>query len=254
MLSAAYTDIGNVKTVNQDSCLIKEAVTSGGSILFAAICDGMGGLKNGEIASAYVTEAMSEWFSHDLAILAADGFTGEEIKRSMNAAILAADERVNRYSRKSGDCGTTLTAVLIVGRRYITVNVGDSRVYRIGRRGILQLTHDQTLAQQNVDDGLITQKEAETDKGQSVLLQCVGAGGDVVPDYTEGTCGEGDVFLRCSDGFRHRLSGEEMKELYAPEKMRSEKIMEKALKEGVRLIKERKERDNITAILIKKTE
>ena len=254
MLSAACTDIGNVKKVNQDSCLIKEALTSGGTIFFAAVCDGMGGLKNGEIASAYVTEAMSEWFSHDLAVLAADGFTGSAIKKSMNTAILAADERVNRFSENTGDCGTTLSAILIINGRYLTVNVGDSRVYKIDSEDLLQLTHDQTLAQQRVDEGEIDQEDAEKDPGQSILLQCIGAGGDVVPDYTEGICEKGDVFLLCSDGFRHKLSRNEIRSMYAPEKMRSEKVMEKALRAGIDMVKKRKERDNITAVLVKKTE
>lgn len=251
MISAVCTDIGNVKKVNQDSCLIREALTSEGTLLFAAVCDGMGGLKNGEVASAYAVDMLSDWFMHDMAVMSTDGFTMEKVRQSLGAAILYMDEHLCRYSEEMGDCGTTLTAIFIANGQYLTVNIGDSRVYRITGNTLLQLTHDQTLAQQRVDEGEIEQDEAEKDPGQSILLQCVGAGGDVVPDYTEGVCDKGDVFLLCSDGFRHKLSEEELLSLYVPKKMRSERAMKKALEHGIMMVKERRERDNITAVLIK---
>lgn len=253
MLSAAYSDVGRVKKVNQDSCMIKEAVTSEGPVIFAAVCDGMGGLNNGEVASACVIEAMSEWFEHDMAVLAADGFTGRQLKKSLNTAILEVDERIGKYSALKGECGTTLSAILIVNGKYLTVNIGDSRVYKIDRDMILQLTHDQTVAQLKVDKGQIRQEDADMDSGQSILLQCIGAGGDVVPDFTEGICAPGDLFLLCSDGFRHKLDKEEIYRRFRPEKMTSERAMQKAIRSGIEEIKKRKERDNITAMLVRLT-
>lgn len=251
MLSAAYTDVGILKKVNQDSCLVKEAVTSKGSILFAAICDGMGGLKNGEVASACVIRDLDQWFEHSLAVLAYDGFTVGALKKSLNRMIFSADEKIKLYGKKEGACGTTLSGVLLAKGRYLTVNVGDSRVYRISDDGPHQLTHDQTLAQLRADDGKITQQEALTDPGQSVLLQCIGSGGEVVPAYTEGTYEPDSVFFLCSDGFRHRLSAEEIGELFGPGKMTTEKAMEKALRTGTEAVMRRKEKDNITAIVLR---
>ena len=85
------------------------------------------------------------------------------------------------------------------------------------------------------------------------LLQCIGAGGDVVPDFTEGICAPGDLFLLCSDGFRHKLDKEEIYRRFRPEKMTSERAMQKAIRSGIEEIKKRKERDNITAMLVRLT-
>ena len=59
---AVQTDIGIKKDTNQDSCCVKEAVTEKGNILFAVICDGMGGLAKGEVASATLVKTFSNWF------------------------------------------------------------------------------------------------------------------------------------------------------------------------------------------------
>ena len=254
MLSAAHTDVGISKKINQDSCLVKEAVTSNGTILFAAICDGMGGLKNGEVASACVVKDLNDWFEYSLPVLAYDGFTVNALKQSLNRMIFCADEKIKNYGERKGACGTTLSGVLLAGGRYLTVNIGDSRVYRIGSDGPHQLTHDQTLAQQRADEGKITQQEAMTDPGQSVLLQCIGSGGEVVPSYTEGTYEPGAVFFLCSDGYRHRLSADELGHLFSPKKMTTESSMKKALRTGAETVKQRNERDNITAILLCTTE
>ena len=64
---AAHTDVGVVKKINQDSLLIEIAETDIGQILLAAVCDGMGGLSQGEIASATMTRAIGEWFENSLA-------------------------------------------------------------------------------------------------------------------------------------------------------------------------------------------
>ena len=65
-LAIADTDIGNVKQTNQDSVLIKHGETEKGEILLAVICDGMGGLEKGELASATVIRTFSKWFDEEL--------------------------------------------------------------------------------------------------------------------------------------------------------------------------------------------
>ena len=65
-MATADTDIGIKKQTNQDSILIKHGQYEKGEILLAVICDGMGGLKKGEVASATVVKAFSEWFDSEL--------------------------------------------------------------------------------------------------------------------------------------------------------------------------------------------
>lgn len=252
MISAAYTDVGIIKKVNQDSLVIKEAKINGKEIAFAAVCDGMGGLRDGEIASGEAVAALSAWFSSDLPELMKGSTTSMDIRKSLNSVIIALDEKIERYSYMYGDCGTTLSGILLYNGMYMTVNVGDSRVYRINEDGkACRLTHDQTVVQQKLDAGEITEEQALCHPGQNVLLQCIGAGNDVVPVYTEGSYEDKSVFIICSDGFRHKLREDEFSTYFMPNSMRNERGMLKAAKKAVEENKKRRERDNITVIIIK---
>ena len=250
MLTAYATDAGTVKEINQDSCLIMEARVEEDDLDFAAVCDGMGGLKSGELASTSMAEDLKGWFEKTVAGLPYGGLARKDLISSLNEAILWADRKLRRYREQYGECGTTVAGVILYRGRYLCVNVGDSRVYRIGKDGIQQLTHDQTVAQQMLDNGEITKKEAAEHPGQSILLQCVGAGGEVVPDYTWDVYEEGDTFLICSDGFRHKYSEKEMRSAFHTGKTASEDEMKKAAKKAIDKIKSRGERDNITVVLV----
>ena len=169
---------------------------------------------------------------------------------SLNRLIINEDEKITEYGEVNGECGTTLSAVIACDSRYLCVNIGDSRVYRIADCGILQLTHDQTVVQQLIDSGRITREQAEVHPDRNVLLQCIGAGGDVVPEYSTGEYQAGDIFLVCSDGFRHKLMEEEMESIFergfgADEELRS------AAKRAVEVNMQRKERDNISVVVVK---
>ena len=99
--------------------------------------------------------------------------------------------------------------------------------------------------------GLITQEEGKKDPRQNVLLQCIGASSVVVPEFTEGKVSVGDEYLLCSDGFRHKITDSEIYGLLASNIMTNEAIMKKSLVDLVELNKGRKEKDNITAMLLK---
>ena len=251
MLYTIYTDKGSVKTVNQDSALFKMAATEQGGIIFAAVCDGMGGLTNGEVASSEVARAFSRWFSDDLPVLATKGLTAKDLKTELNRVIIEQDDMICGYSRQFGDCGTTLSGLMLCGGRYLTVNVGDSRIYRISGDMITQLTHDQSVVQKMLDNGEIMDEEAKTHRMRNVLLQCIGVEGDVAPEYTEGICMENDVFVLCTDGFRHMLSAEEIRDYFLPERMESVDDMRHAAHLAVEENKKRGEQDNITVVVIR---
>ena len=251
MKSAYWTDVGIKKKVNQDACVIMEAETDQGEVDFAAVCDGMGGLSDGEFASEAMAAALKAWFRSQLPLVVSRGGSREDIEKSLGQAILSVDRQLDRYSHQRGeDCGTTVSGVLLCYGKYICVNVGDSRVYRIGNNGITQITHDQTVVQQMLDNGEITEEEAKTHPSQSVLLQCVGAGGEAVPEYTCGTYEGGDIFLVCSDGFRHRWSEKEMAGMFPDRKHIKQRNMTAALRHAVEEVMRRGEKDNITVIAI----
>lgn len=250
-LLACATDTGIKKSTNQDSVLIKRAISEGKQIVLAVMCDGMGGLKKGEVASASLANAFSKWFEERLPGFLALADAESEILRSWNQMILSMNEKIREYGRRGGlQLGTTLTAVLFLEKEYYVVHVGDSRAYEITEQ-IYQLTKDQTLVQREVDQGKLTVQEAMNDVRRSVLLQCIGVAPEVEPVYAKGDIASDAVYLICCDGFRHVISSQEMKQMLNPKLMTSETVMERTLEQMIELNKKRGEQDNISAIAIR---
>lgn len=250
-LSAAHTDIGTVKKVNQDAFCIKIAKANKSNIAFAVMCDGMGGLKKGELASALVVNAFSNWFEREFSIMMSKEFDLGLVMTRWTQLAQEQGRKILEYGKANGlSLGTTLTALLIVDDMYVYIHVGDSRLYVLNN-GITQITKDQTLVAREVENNRITAEQAKTDSRQNVLLQCVGASKTIVPEVNVGKVSVNDVFLLCSDGFRHEVSEEELYGILAPSVLTSEKVIKKSLKDLVDLDKARGEKDNITALLIK---
>lgn len=245
----ADTDVGIVKNTNQDSVLIKHASTDVGELLMAIVCDGMGGLAKGELASATVIRAFAKWFEEELLCgpenpdLYAVGERWVALLRSLNEQILA-------YGQKLGiSLGTTFSGILFVNDQYVIAHIGDTRIYRIGD-SLEQLTEDQTLVAREVRLGNITPEQAKTDRRRNVLLQCVGASKKVVPQVLVGTAKKG-AYMICSDGFRHVITPEEIYESFRPENFVNADVMHSNARYLIELVKSRQERDNITVALIK---
>jgi serine/threonine protein phosphatase PrpC len=250
-LAAAHTDVGISKKVNQDAFCLKIAKTPNARMAFAILCDGMGGLQNGELASSLTVNAFSAWFEQELPA----GFKGdvdfERIKHRWNELANEQNEKIADYGRRNGfSLGTTLTGLLIVENRFLFIQIGDTRIYRI-TGAIVQITKDQTVVAREVEQRRLTREEAERDAQKNVLLQCVGASKTLVPEYGTGVLDENEVFLLCSDGFRHEVKDDELFGVLAPRLLTGEKVMKKCLVDLIDLNKERRERDNITALLIK---
>lgn len=250
-LSAAHTDVGISKKINQDAFCLKIARTKSSNIAFAVMCDGMGGLNDGEYASALVVNAFSNWFENELPISVDDSLSMDAVTGRWKEIVLDQGRKILSYGQSRGiSLGTTLTALLIVNEKFACIHVGDSRLYRISD-AMHQLTEDQTVAAFEIAQQRMTVAEAKTDKRSSVLLQCVGASRIIEPAMQTGEVAANDVFMLCSDGFRHQITDEEMYGVMAPLLLTSEKVMKKSLVDLVELNKARSERDNITAILIK---
>lgn len=248
---AAHTDIGIGKDKNQDAVLLKVAQTDYGKIAFGAICDGMGGLKKGELASAAMIRMLSRWFEMKFPQLLYRGLCMDVLKESWNDLTVQANAKLRSYGQeKQFRMGTTMVLLLLAGRTYYICNVGDSRVYCIKEK-IDLLTKDQTLVQQEIDAGRLTCEEASQDQRRNILLQCIGASQVVKPDYYTGTVESESIFLLCSDGFRHVVREEEMFRHLDPRKLKSEQAMKKGLLYLTEVNKSRKETDNISSALIR---
>lgn len=247
---SADTDIGNVKNTNEDSVLVKHGRFAGNEILMAVVCDGMGGLTQGELASATVIRAFSSWFDQQLET-ELEHMDMRVIGEKWSLLLKELNVRIGEYGRSQGSSlGTTFSGLLIAGGQYLIVHVGDSRVYRLDT-GLTQLTADQTYVAREVRCGRMTPEQAKKDKRRNMLLQCVGASDKVEPEVLCGGAAGRACYLLCSDGLRHELTPEELYEALAPEKMRDRAGMEGALRTLIDRVKQRGERDNISAVLIK---
>lgn len=251
VLTAYHTDVGIEKQTNQDSLCVQVAESSLGTVVLAVVCDGMGGLSKGELASSNVIRAFTNWFDTELADQLSEN-AEEEIRYRWDRIIKEQNQRIGAYGKEQHiNLGTTLTALLIVDTKFFLIgHVGDSRAYRITNK-LEQLTEDQTVVYREILKGILTPEQAEEDPRRNVLLQCIGASKSVEPIFVNGKAQDGDVYLLCSDGFRHKISIEEIYMAFQPEKLTDESAMEQKIKELVELNKQRDEKDNITAVLIK---
>ena len=249
-VATADTDIGTTKNTNQDSILIKHAVTRAGQeVLMAIVCDGMGGLAKGELASATVIQAFSRWFDEELPYEIGHGDM-RVIGAKWSILLKDLNVKIQGYSEKLGESlGTTFSGILMTGNVYVSAHVGDSRVYQISS-GMNQLTTDQTFVAREVRRGNMTPEQAKKDKRRSLLLQCVGASKRMEPEILCGETQKG-AYMICSDGFRHEITADEMYESLNPVNFVSKASMHSNAKYLIELVKSRRERDNISVVLIK---
>ncbi len=248
-IATADTDAGIVKPINQDSILIKHAQTPRGEVLMAIICDGMGGLSKGELASAHVIRAFDKWFETSLPELAAS-VTLPEIGADMERLLHRLNAEIMAYLTDPNESmGTTFTGMLFIGEEYVIMHVGDSRAYYIGPSLDL-LTKDQTFVAREVERGNMTEEQARTDRRRSILLQCVGASRNMRPDMIYGRTRKG-AYMLCSDGFRHEITPAEIFDSLNPINLLNKEAMHNNAKYLITLVKKRRERDNISVILIK---
>lgn len=250
-IATADTDVGIVKKTNQDSLLIKQAVydKDNKQVLLAVVCDGMGGLAKGELASATVIREFSRWFDEELPFelqhlnLEVIGGKWTHMLKQLNA-------KISQYGLNLGaNLGTTFTGMLFAEGKYLIVHVGDTRAYYVNN-GLKQLTIDQSFVEREVRRGNMTPEQARVDSRRNLLLQCVGASKDVEPEVIVGETQQG-VYLLCSDGFRHQVSPQEMAQYFDARALAHKQAMHNNAKHVIDLVKSRGERDNISVLLVK---
>jgi PPM family protein phosphatase len=225
---AARSDRGLIRGTNQDS------VYAGPRLL--AVADGMGGHAAGDVASKVVIAALEH--------LDDDAPSGD-LLQALRQAVFDGSEHLREVIRESPQLegmGTTLTAVLFAGGRLGLCHVGDSRAYLL-RDGVLsQITHDDTFVQTLIDDGRITEEEANSHPQRSLLLRALN-GQDVEPDLSMRDARAGDRYLLCSDGLSGVVSHETIAQAMetADPQACADRLIELALRSGGP--------DNITCIV-----
>src|SRR6266536_2235688 len=185
----AMTDMGRMRKNNEDRYLIAGRL--------AAVADGMGGHRAGEVASAIAMEELAT-LEH-----AGPWPTPAEAGEALRAVFLAANRRIRETAAKDAEfegMGTTLVALLEDGDSVHLANVGDSRAYLLRNGELSQVTVDHTLVQELIDEGRLRPDEAERHPQRSIITRALGVEFDVEVDLFTYKLLSGDRLLLCSDG------------------------------------------------------
>ncbi len=247
---SASTDVGIKKQINQDSLFARRFESPNGTMAFAVLCDGMGGLAYGELASSLLVSAFSDWMYEQLPAIFGDRIQDHVIRKQWTDLIAVKNSWLHAYGLQN-QCrvGTTVTALLLTQSRYYLLNIGDSRAYEIGRQ-VIQMTQDHTLVAEEIRLGNLTPEQAEQSPIRNVLSRCVGVMDTVQPDLFFGDVRPGAAYVLCSDGFRHKITEKELKQYLLADIM-SEQEMKQQEEYLIDLNKYRGETDNISVITIR---
>ena len=247
---SAVTDIGISKDKNQDSYHIRLCNSILGPVVFAILCDGMGGLAEGEVASATVVRQFCAWADKRLPELCEKGGFSSNLYKEWTHIIETCNKKLVAYGEQKGSqLGTTATVLLLAEDKYYIIHVGDTRIYEITDK-VKVLTTDHSLVAKELELGILSPEQAKSDTRKHILLQCIGVLGELRPEFITGKIVKGAVYLLCSDGFRHKITSEEIYEYFNSDIIQ-ESTLYYNLKKLVELNKERKEKDNITVVGIK---
>lgn len=229
------TDTGLVRQNNEDNWLVDTALSA------AIVADGMGGAACGEIASAMTIEAVTAYLRSPAEVLPPEQLIKEAVRE--------ANRRVLDRARSDASCdgmGSTVVAALWSLPRVVIANVGDSRAYLWHDGNLLQLSYDQTLANELRRTLRLSEQEISNYTHKNVLTMAIGAMDDVLIHTTEETLVPGDQILLCSDGLCGPVSDEEIAGILSqagPLRETVEQLVERAKTAGGE--------DNITAVLLR---
>ena len=229
------TDVGNVRTNNEDVFYIGEACH------FCLVADGMGGAAAGEVASRIFADTAKAVFTGH------DGVSEENtIARVQTTFKLANDKILKHVGRNPHDQGMGCTAELLAFSQdsFIIGHVGDSRTYRLKNSTLKQLTKDHSLVQEQLDQGIISLEEARRHAMRNVILRAVGVNETVALDILKGKRNPGDLFLLCSDGLTDMVEDAVLSEILCNDGSLNEKS--DAL---IQLAKHSGGKDNVTVVL-----
>lgn len=233
----AKTDVGRVRRGNEDNFLLLDLtagrawsgsdgaenpddmgeLTLGGNGLVLVVSDGMGGALAGDVASRMAIEAVRDVLLGQQA--EGNGCDPDSsLVDCLKHATLEANKNIHYKSLEDSRCsgmGATLTGAAIKDDKLDLVQVGDSRAYVMRGQQIRLATKDQSLVQQLVDVGQISEAEAETHMFRNVILQALGAQNELTPATARIQLRDGDTLLLCSDGLSGKLRNDDIRQIVA---------------------------------------
>ncbi|MBF0195215.1 MAG: serine/threonine-protein phosphatase [Magnetococcales bacterium] len=261
LLAAGNTDVGCVRTLNEDSLFIDDKL---GLLIIA---DGMGGHSAGEVASAQVIASVRQSLKEAIKTPPQEGLVASDLDEEFqgddeatmddipNPIVTMLREAANSantaiYSKnQENDCdegtgmGSTMVGLWVPSFSEVPVafHVGDSRLYHYNKNGLTQVTQDHSMYQRWVNLG-----SKGTAPAQNILLQAVGPSEHITPDISFEEMEKGDVVLLCSDGLTGMVAISAIEEVLAKAKKNNlDEIVEKLIE----MARDGGGKDNISVIV-----
>lgn len=240
---ACGSEKGNTRINNED----RYAVKTIGDLTLMVLADGIGGAEGGEIAASIAVDTVMDLFEKDAKTGALDDLDDKKFKEkstsyyqksNYNILIKAINEK------ELMGMGTTLTCILIRGNRLFIAHIGDSRAYLIHGSAITQLTGDHTYTAELLKSKSITEQEAKTHPGKSILVRSLGVNAFIIPDIYCYNIIYGDLVLLCTDGVYSVLENHEISDC-----LKKHNNLDGCVVNLIKKAEEKGSRDNITAIL-----
>ncbi|MBC7557815.1 MAG: serine/threonine-protein phosphatase [Dermatophilaceae bacterium] len=228
---AARSDVGLVRAENQDSGY------AGPHLLVVA--DGMGGHAAGDVASSI---AIGEMVSLD-----DEGPGAESALDLLAGALRSANSELREAMQRQPELlgmGTTVTALLRTGNKIAVAHIGDSRAYLLREGALTQITHDHSFVQSLIDEGRITEEEAQGHPQRSLVTRVLTGQNEDEPDLAMREAHVGDRYLVCSDGLSGFVARETLQEILVqdqPPGVVADRLVGLALRAGAP--------DNVTCIV-----
>lgn len=215
LTSAHHTDIGQVRTLNQDSLLVLEIdkvnQSMPGPLGLYVVADGLGGHEGGEIASGLVVSAIARSAQAELLRTFIEGALDEIATVNwIHSAIKQANQEVYEKRTAAGnDMGSTLVMAVVNGLAVCVAHVGDSRAYRLTTSGELErLTYDHSLVEELVKAKQITPAQAKDHNLGSLVYKTMGLKEEAEPEVRMLQIESGDRLILCCDGLNGMIDDE----------------------------------------------
>jgi protein phosphatase len=234
----AATDVGRVRTVNEDSLLVAPPVF--------VVADGMGGHSGGDVASRMVVEEFARL---------AEQYDPDRGAEQVSEAFTRAQTRIVEYgdahraAQPGWHAGTTAVVAALVEEdgvpQWLLANLGDSRIYRLAGGTLDQVSVDHSVVQELVDSGQISEAEAAVHPERHVITRALGSPAGIHPDFFLLPVAAAERLLLCSDGVSGMIEDGEIEQI-----LRSVPDPRDAADALVRAAVEAGGRDNATAVVV----
>lgn len=242
MKIVAKTDRGHVRETNQDAYAVGEFSDE---VVWAVVCDGMGGAAGGNIASALAVKVISDKINASYR----EKMRDMSIKNMLDSALTAANIEVYDMADAKPELhgmGTTVVCAIVRDNQAFIAHAGDSRAYALSDGTINQITTDHSMVQDLLSQGKITDEQAANHPNKNIITRAVGVEKSIEIDFEQIDLDDNSTLLLCSDGLTNYVTNEEIVDLMSDGKHYAfaDRLVQKANENGGG--------DNITVVVISK--